>query len=63
MTVDNEGTDTLDGVAALDGARRALLTRLELDGGGGRKNGEGGDGDSGEAREHHRDRIERWRAS
>ena len=49
----------LDLLAALDSACRARLTRLEVDWCGSRKKGEGSDGDSGKAREHHRDRVER----
>ena len=49
----------LDLLAALDSACRARLTRLKVDRSGGRKKGEGSDGDGGEAREHHRDRVER----
>ena len=58
-----KATYALDLLAALDGTRRARLTRLEVDRSSSSENGEGGDGESGEAREHHRDRIERGRAS
>ena len=44
-------TYRLDLVAALDRTRRAILALLE--GGGGRKNGEGSERERGEAREHH----------
>ena len=46
-------------LATLDGTCRARLTRLEVDRSSSRENGEGGDGDSGEAREHHRECVER----
>ena len=48
---DIEHAYTLHAVAALDGARRARIALRE--GGGGRKNREGSEGEGSDAREHH----------
>eukprot|EP00091_Calanus_sinicus_P012109 TRINITY_DN27486_c0_g1_i1.p2 TRINITY_DN27486_c0_g1~~TRINITY_DN27486_c0_g1_i1.p2 ORF type:complete len:116 (+),score=3.73 TRINITY_DN27486_c0_g1_i1:66-413(+) len=49
------GASILDAVAALDGAgaaRRSGLTASDLEGGGGRKNGQSGESEGGDAGEH-----------
>ena len=55
-----KATYALDLLAALDGTSRARLARLEVDRSSGREHGESSDGESGEAREHHRGLRGEW---